>query len=130
MLQMAWVRCEPICGIWRYMLQASHNKLWACCALMGKVAGCQLGCVVLEAARISFLPSFLPIYTHMYLSTCLPLPSLFWRVYRLYNALAAYPATRMKRIVLSYARWLYLEARLLRSSFTANVAFILYIVLV
>lgn len=93
-----------------------------------KLPGCQLGCVVLGVARISFLPSFLPIYTHMYLSTCLPLLSLFWRVYRLYNALTAYPATRVKRIVLSHARWLYLEAHLLRSS-AANIAFVSYIVL-
>jgi len=55
---MVRVRCEPICGIWRYMLQASHNKLEACCALMGKVAGCKLRCVVLACAHI--LPSFLP----------------------------------------------------------------------
>jgi len=61
---MVWVRCEPICGIWRYMLQASHNKLGACCALMGKVAGCKLRYVVLGCAHIlpSFLPSFLPIF--------------------------------------------------------------------
>lgn len=30
-VQGGWrVRCEPICGIWRYTLQASHNKLGAC----------------------------------------------------------------------------------------------------
>ncbi|KAG7204817.1 hypothetical protein KM043_005221 [Ampulex compressa] len=39
------------------MLQASHNKLGACCALMGKVASCKLRCVVLGCAYPSFLPT-------------------------------------------------------------------------
>lgn len=56
---MVRVRCEPICGIWRYMLQAWHNKLEACRTLMGKVAGCKLGCVV-DYTYLSLLPSFLP----------------------------------------------------------------------
>lgn len=56
---MVRVRCEPICGIWRYMLQAWHNKLEACRTLMGKVAGCKLRCVV-DYTYLSLLPSFLP----------------------------------------------------------------------
>lgn len=65
---MVWVRCEPICSIWRNMLQASHNKLEAACTLMGKVADCKLRCVVL--CYVYILPYFLPT-SHIHLPACL-----------------------------------------------------------
>lgn len=113
---MARVRCEPICGIWRYMLQASHNKLGACCALMGKVAGCKLRCVVLgEAERIFFLLSSLLPYPRIYPTSYRPPLSLFRRVHRLYNALIPYLDKGETYCAKPSSRWLYLEARLLRS---------------
>lgn len=52
----------PICDIWRYMFQDSHNKLEACRVLMGKV----------ESSDVYFLATyilssfFLTIFLHFY----------------------------------------------------------------
>lgn len=92
---MVRVRCEPICGIWRYMLQAWHNKLEACRTLMGKVAGCKLRCVV-DYTYLSLLPSFLPTFFTCFLRLLIfcfpPLPHP-----RLQNTLMPRSTTTMKR---------------------------------